>query len=267
MRMATYYQLLGVSAGASQTEIKHAFRKRAKEFHPDLVHDRADALQRMQQLVAAYKTLIDENQRADYDRLNAVVRDKDEFDYREFLRQRRNDPLSQSKLIFFDLLNNNGTDAVELYEDLIGNGWFDLSLHLDREDFMDCAFLLAEEYERRDELIRSYRLLMKIVALETEKAYFRHFFAEVTDRLRVIVCSKMPGRVESRRILGYLEELIALNLSRQDTAQYLKKAAELHLAEQRAELALRYLNRGLQLDHRLGGAKRLRERIDAGLYG
>ncbi len=263
--MATYYELLGVSSGASQSEIKQAFRRRAKEFHPDLVHDRADALQRMQQLVAAYKTLIDADERAQYDRLNAVVPDEDKFDYREFLRRRRDDPVSQSKLIFFDLLHNNEPDALALYDDLVGEGWFDLSVHLDREDFMDCAFLLAEEYEQRNELTRSYRLLMKIVALEIEKPYFRHFFAEVTGRLRSIVCTKMPGRVEPQRILRYLEELIALNLSRQDTAQYLKKAAELHLAERRAETALRYLDRGLQFDQRLGGAKRLREKIDAGL--
>ncbi len=263
--MATYYELLGVSSGASQTEIKQAFRKRAKEFHPDLVHDRADALQRMQQLVGAYKTLIDEQERAQYDRLNKVVPDEESFDYREFLRKRRSDPVSQSKLIFFDLLHENESDAVALYEALLGEGWFDLSAHLDREDYMDCAFLLAEEYEQRQQFTRSYRLLMKIVALEIERPYFRHFFSEVTDRLRSIVCTKMPGKVESSRILGYLEELIALNLSRQDTAQYLKKAAELYLAEQRAAVALRYLNRGLQLDHRLGGAKRLREKIDAGL--
>jgi molecular chaperone DnaJ len=62
-----YYEVLGVSRGASETEIKRAFRERARKFHPD-VNKAADAEARFKEVNEAYEVLSDQRKRAAYDR-------------------------------------------------------------------------------------------------------------------------------------------------------------------------------------------------------
>lgn len=62
------YQILGVSRDATQEEIRKAYRKRAKELHPDLHPGDKDAERRFQELSAAYSILGDPEKRARYDR-------------------------------------------------------------------------------------------------------------------------------------------------------------------------------------------------------
>lgn len=62
-----YYEVLGVSKSASEQEIKSAFRKKAKEFHPDLNKDNPDAAEKFKEAQEAYSVLSDESKRKMYD--------------------------------------------------------------------------------------------------------------------------------------------------------------------------------------------------------
>lgn len=62
-----YYEVLGVAKGASKDEIKTAYRRLAKKYHPDLNHE-PDAADKFKEVQEAYDVLYDDQKRAQYDR-------------------------------------------------------------------------------------------------------------------------------------------------------------------------------------------------------
>ncbi len=62
-----YYEVLGISKGASEDEIKKAYRKLAKENHPDLHPDDKEAEARFKEISEAYEILSDADKRSKYD--------------------------------------------------------------------------------------------------------------------------------------------------------------------------------------------------------
>lgn len=62
-----YYEVLGVQKGASDDEIKKAYRKTAKKYHPDLHPDDKDAEEKFKECNEAYEVLSDPQKKARYD--------------------------------------------------------------------------------------------------------------------------------------------------------------------------------------------------------
>jgi molecular chaperone DnaJ len=65
-----YYTALGVAPGASDAEVRTAFRQRARQYHPDVNPD-PSAPERFRSVVSAYEVLSDPERRAEYDRQRA----------------------------------------------------------------------------------------------------------------------------------------------------------------------------------------------------
>ena len=78
MKFQDYYEVMGVARDASAEDIKRAYRKLARKYHPD-VSKEADADARFKQLGEAYEVLKDPEKRAAYDRLGENWRAGEDF--------------------------------------------------------------------------------------------------------------------------------------------------------------------------------------------
>jgi curved DNA-binding protein len=70
MKYKDYYKILGLARGAADEDIKKAYRKLARKYHPD-VSKEANAKEKFQEVAEAYETLRDKEKRAAYDSLGS----------------------------------------------------------------------------------------------------------------------------------------------------------------------------------------------------
>lgn len=260
--MTNYYELLKIGQNATSQEIKKAFRERAKRLHPDIAGEKG--AEEMRKLLTAYEILSDPNRRFEYDRAYTRFTGKypgnKRFDYRSFLMERRDDPESQARLVFFDLLHLEEDSALAVWLEQGGLG-FPMDKYLEREDWMDCAYILAEELAKRQRFYESFVLLVNLVREEKRRPYFRHFMTEVETFLKELTRLNLRQAVDAGTYVECMEELLELGFSPQYEARIMRSIAETLYSMGEPDSAARIFREALKRDPALPNTVQLRRKL------
>jgi len=115
MDYVDYYKLLGIEKSATQKDIKSAYRKLARKYHPDLNPNDKDAKRKFQQINEANEVLSDPAKRIKYDQYGKDWQHSDQF---EEQNQYRRQSTGQKKYT----QTQSGEDFSDFFESLFGGG-------------------------------------------------------------------------------------------------------------------------------------------------
>lgn len=125
MAFIDYYKVLGIAKSATQEDIKKAYRKMAKKFHPDINKDDPAAKERFQEINEANEVLGDPEKRRKYDEYGERWRQSDEF---EAQRRQQNNQYGKGYNYggfgsFGDFTSNTGNSSEfsDFFEQLFGS--------------------------------------------------------------------------------------------------------------------------------------------------
>ncbi|WOE76683.1 DnaJ C-terminal domain-containing protein [Alterisphingorhabdus coralli] len=120
--MADPYKILGVARGASEKDIKSAYRKLAKELHPDRNKDNPKAAERFSEVTQAYDLLTDSDKRARFDRGEIDIEGNPTAPFGFGGGAGGYHSRSQSSGGDFGGFGNDGIDFADIFDGLFGGG-------------------------------------------------------------------------------------------------------------------------------------------------
>jgi tetratricopeptide (TPR) repeat protein len=266
--MINYYEVLEVQPEATADEIKRSFRRLAKKYHPDHNSSRTKwAEAKMRVILKAYDTLMNEAERAEYDRKLRPFLKAYQDPYRENLAKRIDDPAAQSRLILYNLLNDQPREAIDIYERMRKRDVnFEVWQYLDQKDYLDCQFLMGEEYERQGNWKAALRFYENVYNAERNSP-MRFFLEEVKDRIRDIYCKKVARRCKPIESVKVYEKVMAMGVSKKTEAYLHKKIAESYFKGSVEKKARYHLRRAFELEPKLKGAQKICEKLSISRHG
>lgn len=254
VRPINYYAVLQVQEGAGPEEIKLSFRRLVKEYHPDRNGNQPWAADKVKLVIQAYKTLSDDSNRKLYDRLLTLRRKG----VGATPGRTQNNLHTQARNVLLDLLDGKGVSALENYERLKNTTpGFQLPNYFTFKDYIDCIFLLAEEYERQRKYLPALELYEEAYDQLQQKARKQYLFDEIKDRIQRIYCRALARRASPKEAIFYYEKVLELDLGRAERAFLHKKIAECHFKQGDLYSASGHLNLALSLKPNLRGVHRL----------
>ena len=286
MQIPDYYQILEIERDATAREIKRAYRKLAKRYHPDKNPERTAFGEKMfREVCNAYNTLQDKKQKSDYDRtLQAIERQQKSQEVYLDRLNRLNQNYAKLELLLHALLHHNYETGISMYEQMqhrsqeIGEEWR-IDDFLSYEESRDCEFLIAEAYqklgfsngdetsvlERHRKIEQAMLIYESLLSAEAHRPCFKHFTREVKERLKFIYLYHFSVEGYDQTYQIPLTKIRALKLSKRETAWMYKKIAEFYVEINRFPEARTVLKMAFELQPRLTGAKKICKTLNMGL--
>lgn len=115
MEFINYYNILGIDKGASEEDIKKAYRKLARKLHPDLNPNDKEAHHKFQQINEANEVLSDPEKRKKYDTYGKDWQHADQFEQQKKSRQQSQNAGGQQ---FYE--NDGGGDFSSFFDSMFG---------------------------------------------------------------------------------------------------------------------------------------------------
>jgi curved DNA-binding protein CbpA len=233
-----------------------------RQYHPD--HNRSHAAwaeRKLKAIIAAYRVLRDPTSRTQYDlRLRA---EKESIVYRDApISARATSPGAQASAILFDLVNGRGRHATQHFERLSAQEPdFDLAKYLSRNDYLDCKFLLGEEFEKQRKYQCSAECFVEVYEARKSVPHLKSFADELRERIRVLYCRHLAPDASASEALACYRKALRLKLPRVQRAFVLKKMAERFLEAGDVSHARSALSKALALKPNMKGAQRICERL------
>lgn len=124
MAFIDYYQVLGVAKTASDKEIKNAYRKLARKYHPDLNPNDQEANKKFQQLNEANEVLSDPEKRKKYDQYGENWQHGEQFEQqrRQQQSQQRSYGGGGGQAFDFEGFGSGGEDFSDFFQQMFGGG-------------------------------------------------------------------------------------------------------------------------------------------------
>lgn len=285
MQIPDYYEILEIDRDATAPEIKQAFRKLAKRYHPDKypIHlnpeQVAFAKRMFSEVYRAYAVLRDEKRKWDYDRTLQAV------EHQRKAREAYLDKLSKLswsyaklELLFQALLHQNYETGISVYEELLCQkgkraetrrpGPMNTSRQVRIDDFLsyeesrDCEFLIAEAYQKVGKREQAMAMYESLLVAEAQRPCFRHFTRELKERLKWMYLYHFS--VEGYQQMGpvCLTKIRTLQLPKRETAWMYKKIAEFYVEINRFRKARQLLHKAFELHPQLSGAKKICQKLN-----
>ena len=166
-------------------------------------------------------------------------------------------------MVLNDLLNKNGHQAVKNYERLKEeNKEFELLALLNLKDYLDCKFLLAEEYEKQGNYELAFKMYEYVYQEENGNPARRYLLEEIQERIIRLSCKKLIKLAQPGAALTYLTRALDLKLSKNEEAFIYKKFADCYVASGEWDSALEKFNKALSLCPNLKGAQTLKNKLN-----
>ena len=282
MQITNYYQILEIERNANTKEIKQAFRKLAKKYHPDKIDinynpDQIEnAKQMFREICNAYDVLNDKKRKTDYDRiLRNIERNQqsNRSNFEDFNRLTQD--YSKLEVLFQALLHQNYETGISMYEQIChgceqkGKKWC-IDDFFNYEDSRDCEFLIAEAYqnlgfsngnssviERHRKIDLAMQIYESLLSAEGKRPCFKHFIKEVKDRLKRIYLYHFSAEGYQQMCQIPLSKIQDLELPKRETAWIFKKIAEFYVEIDLFPHARQVLLMAFELQPNLAGAKKI----------